>query len=102
VRAVLNSGATLQVRIYCNGSHIDYSYQLLRDGKPLLRWDNKEHFQEIATHPHHFHSYTGEVEMSSLTGDIAHDLAIVLEILEHDQQFQIWNADETARADLSG
>jgi hypothetical protein len=40
--------------------------------------------------------------MSSLTGDIAHDLAIVLEILEHDQQFQIWNADETARADLSG
>ncbi len=25
-----------------------------------MRWDNKEHFPEIVSYPHHFHSAAGE------------------------------------------
>jgi hypothetical protein len=81
VRAELITGDMLQVRICCNGDHTDYSYQLLRDTGLMMRWDNKEHFPEIASYPHHFHSATGEVRISPLTGEAAHDLPIVLNML---------------------
>lgn len=81
VRAELISGDVLQVRIYRHGDHVDYSYQLLRDTEPIMRWDNKEHFPELASHPHHFHSDTGEVRISPLTGEVAHDLPVVLHLL---------------------
>ena len=81
VRADLISGDEFQVRIYRNGDHVDYSYQLLRDALPVMRWDNKEHFPNIKSHPHHFHSATGEVRRSPLTGDIEHDLPVVVRIL---------------------
>jgi hypothetical protein len=42
---------------------------------------NKEHFLEIASYPHHFHSAAGEVHLSTLTGDVVHDLPIVLNML---------------------
>lgn len=80
-RAELVTGAVLQVRIYRNGDHVDYSYQLLREDGPVMRWDNKEHFPETASYPHHFHSTTGQVCSSSLTGDASHDLPIVLDNL---------------------
>ncbi len=54
VRAELKNEDSLQVRIYHNESHIDYAYQLICAGAPLIRWDNKEHFATIATYPHHF------------------------------------------------
>ena len=34
VRAELITGNALQIRIYYNGDHADYSYQLLNDGLP--------------------------------------------------------------------
>ena len=81
VRANLFSGDILQIRLYHNSEHFDYSYQLLRAGQPLLRWDNKEHFSDIPTFPHHFHAPTGEVQQSSLRGEPATDLPQVLELL---------------------
>jgi hypothetical protein len=82
IRAELVTGDVLQVRIYRNSEHVDYSYQLLRNSEPIMRWDNKEHFPEIASHPHHFHSPSGEVRISPLTGDVTVDLPIVLTMLD--------------------
>lgn len=70
VRAQMLNGDVLQIRIYHNDGHVDYSYQLLRGGEPVMRWDNKEHFPAIASYPHHFHSPTGEVRISPLIGDV--------------------------------
>ena len=81
LRSDLISGDVLQIRLYRNGAHIDYSYQLLRQSRPVLRWDNKEHFSEIVTFPHHFHSPSGEVQPSPLTGNPTLDLPKVLELL---------------------
>lgn len=81
VRAELIVGSVLQVRLYRNGQHIDYAYQLVRNENPVLRWDNKEHFPSIPSHPHHFHNPSGQVEASPLTGDPAHDLPFVLDYL---------------------
>lgn len=86
MRAELSNGDVLQIRIYGNGGHVDYSYQLLRAGEPLMRWDNKEHFPEIASYPHHFHSPLGEVRTSPLTGDVTTDLPVVLAILDPSSQ----------------
>ncbi|WP_423224284.1 toxin-antitoxin system TumE family protein [Candidatus Amarolinea aalborgensis] len=82
VRAESLNGDVLQIRIYDHSGHVDYSYQLLRAGEPLMRWDNKEHFPEIASYPHHFHSPSGEVRLSPLTGDVTTDLPLVLTILD--------------------
>ncbi len=82
VRAV-TEGRTLmlQVRYYGNANHLDYAYQLVKDDTPILRWDNKEHFPSLTTHPHHFHQADGRVESSPLTGDPEHDLPLVLDYL---------------------
>ena len=81
VRAELTDGSLLQVRLYRNGTHIDYAYQLVRHHKPVMRWDNKEHFPAISSYPHHFHHPFGHVEASPLTGDPADDLPEVLNFL---------------------
>ena len=47
----------------------------------IQRKDNKKHFPEIASHPHHFHSSVGEVEISPLTSDPEHDLSLVMSLL---------------------
>ncbi len=80
VRAELAGGGMLQVRLYCNGEHTDYAYHFLR-GDQSIRWDNKEHFPFISSHPHHFHAASGHPEPSLLSGDPAHDLPIVLNYL---------------------
>ena len=66
---------------YCNGEHTDYAYQWVRDEKPILRWDNAEHFPSVLSHPHHFHDPTGEVQSSTLSGDPGPDLPLVLTYL---------------------
>lgn len=81
VRAELTRGGVLQVRLYYNDRHVDYAYQLFQADQPLLRWDNKEHFSNVATHPHHFHAPTGLVGDSTLNGDPVHDLPLVLDYL---------------------
>lgn len=81
VRAELNNGSVLQLRIYRNHGHVDYAYQLLRDNKPLQRWDNKEHFPQLASYPHHHHTADGQVIESPLRGDPENDLPLVLAAL---------------------
>lgn len=78
IRAELAGQNKLQVRIYYNRGHIDYAYQLFTD-IPLLRWDNKEEFRQLATYPHHHHDERGSVHPSPLTGDPIKDLAAVLQ-----------------------
>ena len=81
IRAQLFHGDILQVRFYQNGGHIDYSYQVLVDDRPIKRWDNKEHFPNLISHPHHIHDKDGIVIDSPLTGDPFTDLPIVLNAL---------------------
>lgn len=86
VRAELTNDDILQVRIYYNEGHIDYAYQVIRANAPLVRWDNKEHFTALSTYPHHFHSQSGQVLESDLTGFPIDDLPAVLHKIE-DQPF---------------
>jgi predicted small secreted protein len=81
VRAQLSGEISLQIRLYQNEKHIDYAYQVYQGEQSLMRWDNKEHFSGIATHPHHFHHPHGQVEESPLQGDPFVDLPAVLEYL---------------------
>lgn len=88
VRAELVTGHVLQVRLYVNGEHTDYAYQLFRNDKPILRWDNKEHFRTLSSYPHHFHNAAGKVEESALTGEPEHDLPRVLAYLVAHPEFE--------------
>lgn len=81
LRADLAKDYRLQVRIYYNRGHIDYAYQLFTS-VPVLRWDNKEEFRQIATYPHHHHDERGDVVASPLTGDPSQDLAVILRKVE--------------------
>jgi hypothetical protein len=72
---------TLQIRIYFNQNHYDYSIQVL-DPEPLYRWDNKEHFPDLKTYPHHFHAKSHDITDSSLTGKPLLDLQIILNELK--------------------
>jgi hypothetical protein len=80
VRATLISGGTVQVRLYRNGAHTDYAYHVIC-GEQSMRWDNKEHFSALRSHPHHFHTTNGQVEVSPFTGDPDHDLPLMLNYL---------------------
>lgn len=72
----------LQIRFYVNRLHIDYAYQLFSH-EPLIRWDNKEEYPSLSSHPHHFHNTKGQVVASDLCGDPLVDLPIVLAYLEN-------------------
>jgi len=78
VRAELIGKSKLQVRIYYNQGHIDYAYQFFTE-VPLLRWDNKEEFRNLATYPHHHHDEQGNVKPSPLVGDPIRDIGVVLQ-----------------------
>lgn len=82
VRAKLQREFQLQVRLYSNQAHVDYAYQLFKEGTPILRWDNKEEFRTLETYPHHHHDDRGNVLSSSLTGDPQKDLLLVLGEIE--------------------
>jgi len=78
IRARLARNRRLQARIYYNKGHVDYAYQLFAH-YPLLRWDNKEEFPHLSTHPHHHHDAAGDVYPSPLVGDPVQDVNYVLE-----------------------
>lgn len=82
VRAELPQGYGFQARIYSNAGHVDYAYQLFKQDHPILRWDNKEEFRSLKTHPHHHHDDRGNVVSSPLTGDPREDIALVLRAIE--------------------
>lgn len=77
IRTTIFSSFTLQIRIYFNQGHCDYSYRVL-DETPLCRWDNKEHFLAMGSFPHHFHTMDGKVCESPPKGDPVPDLKLVL------------------------
>lgn len=79
VRAEIIDKSDLQVRLYQNNEHTDYAYQWFRGEQHLARWDNKEHFPDLPTQPHHFHNADGKVESSQMNGTPSHDLPIVLD-----------------------
>lgn len=68
----------LDIRLIQTEKETIYSYQLFTD-HPMVRWDNAPHFPLIATFPHHYHNFNGEVEPSPLKGLIFEDLYNVLE-----------------------
>ena len=78
IRAEFTGENDFQARIYYNRGHIDYAYQLFTH-IPLMRWDNKEEFQNIMTYPHHLHDDNGNVKESPLTGDPVKDIEVVLQ-----------------------
>lgn len=82
IRTTIFSSFTFQIRIYFNQGHLDYSYQVFSD-EPICRWDNKEHFPEIETFPHHFHALDGKIIDSPLTGKPLDDLKFVLNELSN-------------------
>ncbi len=77
IRADFKGGNNFQARVYYNQGHIDYAYQLFTH-MPILRWDNKEEFQNLSTYPHHQHDEKGNVKASGLTGDPVIDIDVVL------------------------
>jgi len=82
VRTDLLRAYRLQVRVYFNQGHVDYAYQLFKEGTPILRWDNKEEFRALKTYPHHRHDDRGNVLSSPLTGNPQEDIALVLRDIE--------------------
>ena len=83
VRAELLHGYQFQTRVYSSFGHVDYAYQLFKEGDPLLRWDNKEEFRTLKTYPHHHHDDQGNIQPSPLTGDPQADLVFVLREIEN-------------------
>ena len=81
IRAEVTRTISLQVRMYYNRGHLDYSYQLFSD-VPLLRWDNKEDFPDLANFPHHHHDDQGRVHSSTLIGNPSEDIPKVLREIE--------------------
>lgn len=77
IRTKISDSYKLQIRIYYNANHCDYSYQVFSQ-IPLCRWDNSEHFPRLASFPHHYHSIEGKVLDSPLKGDPVNDLRLVL------------------------
>lgn len=82
VRAEMQDGEMLQIRLYRNFNHLDYAYQFIGQDQRVLRWDNKEHFPFLDTHPHHFHTSLDQVAASPLKGDPLYDLPVVLDYLK--------------------
>lgn len=81
IRARLQKSCYFQVRLYYNNGYHDYSYQLYNQGT-IARWDNKEDFPHLPTFPHHFHTETGAVIESLLSGDPLRDFPFVLREVE--------------------
>ncbi len=83
MRASITPQLTFQVWLNHNPQHTRYSYQLLRQGEALLRWDNAPHYPQIKkNYPHHFHGERGDILPSSLKGKPLQDLPVVLEEIE--------------------
>lgn len=82
VRAELPRDYRIQARVYSNQGHVDYAYQLFKEGAPTLRWDNKEEFRTLNTYPHHHHDNRGNIRPSPLAGDPQADIVLVLREIE--------------------
>jgi hypothetical protein len=77
IRCRLQKGFNFQLWLHLEPASVDYAYQLFTQA-PLLRWDNAPHYPKIASAPHHFHDAQNVVGVSSLCGEPAQDLPVVL------------------------
>jgi hypothetical protein len=55
----------------------NYSYTLVKEEKRVVGWDNAPHYEELASHPHHFHQEDGTVVASTLGSDPASNTVAV-------------------------
>lgn len=78
---LLPSSYHLDVRLIQTESETIYSYQLFTD-QPIVRWDNAPHFPAISTFPHHYHNIEGQVEESTLQGNIFKDIEHVIKSIK--------------------
>ena len=78
---LLPSTYHFDIRLIQTENETIYSYQLYTD-HPLVRWDNAPHFPGILTFPHHYHNLKGEVETSTLKGEVFEDLDYVLKSIK--------------------
>lgn len=65
-QVVFTDGSRLHIRqVVIDGCLLKYAYQWqTRDGVLIVRWDNAEHWPDVATFPHHKHvSSNGEVRV---------------------------------------
>lgn len=60
--------------LYFNEALGKYSYTLVQANTRILGWDNAPHHPGHANFPHHVHLPSGQIEVSSLTGDPELDL----------------------------
>lgn len=84
LRAAVDDELSLQIWLNHNDRHTRYAYQLLRQGQPLLRWDNAPHHPgQTENFPHHFHDEGGQVIASTLSGDPEVDLPLILATIDN-------------------
>ncbi len=73
-RVVFCDDSILYIRqVVLDGVMLKYAYHWqTRDGDLILRWDNANHWEAVATHPHHKHSRdaSGIRVLPSAGGDI--------------------------------
>jgi hypothetical protein len=56
IRTDVLDGTVLYIRELHTTDYQKYSYHWQKeDGEPIVRWDNKPHWKEIKTFPHHKH-----------------------------------------------
>lgn len=56
IRAYINDGSTLYVTEMHTETYQKYSYHWQKsNGELIMRWDNKAHWQDLKTFPHHKH-----------------------------------------------
>jgi hypothetical protein len=56
IKAEVNDGSMLYIVESNTGSYQKYSYHWQKqDGELIVRWDNKHHWPNLKTYPHHKH-----------------------------------------------
>jgi hypothetical protein len=56
IKAEVHDGSILYINEMHTETYQKYSYHWQKsDGELIVRWDNKQHFRELKTYPHHKH-----------------------------------------------
>lgn len=83
-------GSQLHIRqIVIDGCLLKYAYQWQApDGTLIVRWDNAEHWPDVATFPHHKHvSRNGEVSVLPSKGAeldwVLEEIAVTINAFQH-------------------
>ncbi|MBI5652928.1 MAG: SH3-like domain-containing protein [Chloroflexi bacterium] len=55
----------------------NYSYVLIKNDGRVIGWNNAPHYDELETHPHHFHAEDGSVSASEIGAHPHSDIVLV-------------------------